>query len=122
VCTLTVDADGDGLPDEGGTGADETEATLARSFLRQNQPNPFNPTTRMAFFVAGSASREVTLEVFDLRGAKIRTLAERAMEPGEHSIVWDGTDSRGRTLASGVYFAKLTVDGETDAAKMIMLK
>jgi hypothetical protein len=121
VCTVTIDSDGDGLPDEGGTGVDEPEAA-AKSFLRQNQPNPFNPTTRIAFFVAGAAAREVTLEVYDLRGAKLRTLARKAMEPGEHAVVWDGTDSRGRELASGVYFAKLTVDGETDSAKMIMLK
>jgi hypothetical protein len=122
VCTVTVDSDGDGLPDEGGTGVEGGETAVARSFLRQNQPNPFNPTTRVEFFVAGTEDSEVTLEVFDLRGAKLRTLVSQEMEPGEHAAVWDGTDSRGRALASGVYFAKLTVGGETDSAKMIMLK
>jgi len=121
-CMVTVDGDGDGLPDEGGTGVEGDEVVSGGSFLRQNQPNPFNPSTRVSFFVAGTQRRDVSLEVFDLRGARVATLADGAFEPGDHAVVWDGCDSSGRVVSSGVYFAKLTVDGATDAAKMTVLK
>ncbi len=120
--TITVDHDGDGLPDEGATGVEEGDAVVARSFLRQNSPNPFNPATRISFVVGGCASADVLLEIFDVRGARVATLVNASREPGEHAVSWDGHDSRGRSLASGIYFAKLTVGEGTDAAKMIMLK
>ena len=56
------------------------------------------------------------------RGARVATLADARHEPGEHAVVWDGVDSRGRSLPSGVYFARLTVGDDTDVTKMIMLK
>jgi len=120
--TITVDHDGDGLPDEGSTGVDEGDAVVARSFLRQNHPNPFNPSTRVSFVVAGCVSADVLLEVFDVSGARVVTLVNAPCEPGEQAVTWDGRDSRGRSLASGVYFAKLTVGEGTDMTKIIMLK
>ncbi|MFH1690321.1 MAG: FlgD immunoglobulin-like domain containing protein [Candidatus Eisenbacteria bacterium] len=122
VYTITIDHDGDGVPDEGATGVEDGSAVDARGLLRQNHPNPFNPTTRMSFVVGGAVSADVLLEIFDVRGARVATLADARHEPGEHSVVWDGVDSRGRSLPSGVYFAKLTVGDDTDVTKMIMLK
>ncbi len=123
VHTITIDEDGDGVPDEILTGVPEDEPfSFARSHLLPNRPNPFNPTTTVSFVVADGPSTRVLLEVYDPAGRRVATLADRKMEPGERAVVWDGLDDEGRRLASGVYFARLTVGDETDTAKMIMLK
>jgi hypothetical protein len=122
VCTLTVDGNGDGLPDEGGTGTEGSDAVTDESRLLQNHPNPFNPTTRVSFVIAGQSERDVTVEVFDPSGRKAATLIAGRFEPGRYSVVWDGTDPCGRALSSGVYLARLSVGDDTDVMKMIMLK
>ncbi len=98
------------------------QAAGTKSTLRQNAPNPFNPTTAMSFVVAGESATRALLEVYDPAGRLVATLVDRKLEPGDHSVVWEGRDGRGRRVASGVYFARLLVGGETDARRMIMLK
>jgi len=120
VYTITIDHDGDGLPDEGATGVSEDTAVRASRILG-NRPNPFNPTTEIAFVVAGDA-KETTLAIYDLAGRRVATLADGLIEGGEHRTVWDGRDAGGERLASGVYFARLTVGEDADVAKLIMLK
>ncbi len=123
--TLTIDHDGDGVPDEGSTGVDEGEdlgVVLAASRIVGNRPNPFNPTTTIGYVVAEGSVGDVRLEVFDLAGRKVASLIDGAMEPGRHSVAWTALDADGRGLASGVYFARLTVGEDVDTAKMIMLK
>ena len=120
VFTIVVDHDGDGVPDEGATGAAE-DGTVGR-LLRQNRPNPFNPETRLSFVVPGDADTEVRLGVFDVSGRRVATLVEGSLAPGVHSFVWNGRGPGGAELASGVYFAVLTVGAETDVIKMVMLK
>lgn len=122
VCTVTVDGDGDGLPDDGGTGAEGGYQAAAGSHMLQNYPNPFNPETRVSFVVAGTSAADVLMEVFDPSGRKVATLTDERFEPGRYSVVWEGKDEEGRSLSSGVYFARLSVGDETDAVKMIMLK
>ncbi len=75
--------------------------------LEQNYPNPFNMETRIHFAlpIAGS----VTLEVYNLLGQKQRTLVQQEMRPGFHSILWDGRDSQGAEVSSGVYLYKIQV-------------
>ena len=97
-------------------------AAGTRSTLRQNAPNPFNPTTTMSFVVAGESATRALLQVYDPAGRLVVTLVDGELAPGDHSVVWEGRDGRGRRVASGVYFARLLVGGETDARRMIMLK
>jgi hypothetical protein len=104
----------------GATG--ETRNARSESVLRQNAPNPFNPKTTLSFVVAGGAATRAVLEVYDLAGRLVITLVDLELEPGDHSVVWRGCDREGRRVASGVYFARLSVDGETDTRRMIMLK
>jgi hypothetical protein len=119
--TVIVDHDGDGLPDEGATGVPADEGALRVSRLLGNRPNPFNPLTEIAFAAADGSAR-TTLAIYDLAGRLVATLVDGVVEGGEHRVVWDGRGDDGERLASGVYFARLTVGEEIDVAKMIMLK
>ncbi|MBD3332782.1 T9SS type A sorting domain-containing protein [candidate division GN15 bacterium] len=88
--------------------------------LGQNYPNPFNPATTIEF--ALPVPGEVQLEVFNVLGQTVSTLHRGRLEAGYHSIVWDGTNETGETVASGVYFYRLTADDYTKSRKMLLLK
>ncbi len=121
VYTIIIDHDGDGLPDEGSTDVPEDEVVQGGTRLIQNRPNPFNPTTTVSFVVAGRPT-DVTLAVYDISGRRVATLVDGLTGPGEHKVVWDGRDSSGRPVASGVYFARLEAGAAHDVTKMILLK
>jgi hypothetical protein len=89
-----------------------------RLTLRQNLPNPFNPTTSIAFDLpqAGAAR----LEVFDVQGRLVRTLVDATLPAGAHTAVWNGRDGRDRRVASGVYFYRLVHAGESRVRKMLL--
>jgi hypothetical protein len=88
--------------------------------LHQNIPNPFNPTTRLAFELA--APGYARLAIFDVRGRWVRTLADAALAAGPHTLLWDGTDARGSSVASGVYFARLTSDGQSAVRRLLLVR
>ncbi|MCP4546379.1 MAG: hypothetical protein GY835_07930 [bacterium] len=92
-----------------------------RIALAQNHPNPFNPSTTLRFtLVEGGPIR---LVVFDTGGRLVRILGEGVFEAGEHSVRWDGRDASGRPVASGLYLARLRVDGEEQrGVKMLLTK
>jgi predicted GH43/DUF377 family glycosyl hydrolase len=89
--------------------------------LLANTPNPFNPTTSIAFEIPRAA--RVRLDIFDATGARVRTLVDETRTAGLHHEVWTGIDASGRAVSSGVYFYRLTVDGVAiDTRKMVLLK
>jgi len=88
--------------------------------LTGNYPNPFNPTTRIAYRL--DQPLQVRLSVYDARGRLLRVLLDAHQGAGAHETVWDGTDTSGLTAASGVYFARLEVNGRSDARRMVLLK
>jgi M6 family metalloprotease-like protein len=88
--------------------------------LEQNQPNPFNPSTSIRFYLP--AQGPVELNVYDIRGALVRRLAQGAFGAGSHSVAWDGTDDYGRPVASGVYVYRLTADRRSQTRKMLLVK
>ena len=88
--------------------------------LLQNTPNPFNPTTRIAFELG--QREHVTLSVYDVHGALIRTLVDRTLPSGRHEQEWNGRDNEGGELASGVYFIKLRTADATLVRKATLLK
>jgi flagellar hook assembly protein FlgD len=86
-----------------------------------NTPNPFNPSTTIAYELARDS--HARLDVFDARGAHLRTLSDGFERAGLHRVEWNGTDLRDTPLASGVYFYRLTVDGRAvETRKMALLK
>jgi hypothetical protein len=99
----------------------ETPGTPKSFALYQNMPNPFNPSTVIRYDVPAGGGN-VTLEVFDVGGVLIRTLVDREVAGGKWSAPWDGTDTRGSTVASGVYFYRLKAGKKVLTRKMVLLK
>jgi hypothetical protein len=91
-----------------------------RTVLLQNVPNPFNPTTTIRFELSQPA--DVRLEIYSVRGERIRTLVSGARPAGSHAVVWDGRDRRGAAVASGVYFYRLEAGRFARTRKMVLLK
>ena len=102
----------------------DAESGLPKAFsLAQNCPNPFNPATTISYSIAsGAEATPVTLEVFDSRGRRVRTLVNEVHEPGQYAYFWQGTDRHGRQLGSGVYFYRLRAGKFTATRKMVILK
>ncbi|HEX7401715.1 MAG TPA: carboxypeptidase regulatory-like domain-containing protein [candidate division Zixibacteria bacterium] len=88
--------------------------------LDQNYPNPFNPTTVIAYTLQKKAM--VNLEIYNLLGQKVKTLLSEYQSPGSHRIFWDGMNDQDKTVASGIYFYRLVVDGVSQAKKMVLMK
>jgi len=100
---------------------DMAEGRLApRLHLDQNWPNPFNPVTWIPFYLPRGG--QASVRIYDARGALVRTIREKWMNGGAHSVLWDGTDSRGRSVASGVYFCVLSQDGQKQTRKLVLLR
>ena len=105
----------------GGSNLSMQQAAPTSARLLANTPNPFNPRTLVRFELP-TGSR-VRVEMFDARGALVRTLLDETRGAGVHAIEWDGTDRLGAGVASGVYFARLQVDGAlVETRKMMLLK
>jgi len=89
--------------------------------LLGNSPNPFNPVTTIKFAV--NKPGNVTLRIFDVRGALVKTLAKGHYDVGVHEATWDGRTSNGNKASSGVYYSKITgADNETDSKRLVMAK
>jgi hypothetical protein len=88
--------------------------------LSQNYPNPFNPITVIDF--ALPKNTHVKLAVFNILGQKVTTLINQSLEAGYHSVTWDGIDSDGVEVATGIYFYKIKVGNFEKSKKMLLLK
>jgi hypothetical protein len=88
--------------------------------LHQNYPNPFNPTTTIEFSMP--VTGRAVLRVYNVKGELVNTLLDRVVEAGDVSVRWDGRDDRGNTLASGVYFYDVRIEGMRASRKMILLR
>lgn len=85
-------------------------------------PNPFNPSTSISYAVPGAGAQPVSVEVFDLRGRRIRTLVDGVQGPGEHIVNWDGLSENREPVTSGVYTYKITIGSFTTRGKLTLLK
>jgi hypothetical protein len=83
-------------------------------------PNPSNPSTTIRFGLPSTA--KVSLAVYNALGQQVAVLADGVREAGAHSVVWDGRDSRGMALASGLYFARLQAGQSAQTERMLLLK
>ncbi|HNQ44279.1 MAG TPA: FlgD immunoglobulin-like domain containing protein, partial [Candidatus Cloacimonadota bacterium] len=88
--------------------------------LKQNYPNPFRDETKISWILAQDAASK--LDIYNLRGQKIRTLFSGMGHKGRQSLTWDGKDDSGQRVASGVYFCRLSTPDTTRVQKMLVLK
>jgi hypothetical protein len=83
--------------------------------LEQNYPNPFNPTTEISFSLP--VASHVKLEIYNIMGQLVITLADETREAGLHTVTWDGS-----SVASGVYFYRLATPEFVQTRKMLLMK
>ena len=88
--------------------------------LHQNYPNPFNPITAIHYDLPERS--HVIIMVYDIVGREIRTLVNDQQNPGFNSIVWNGKDSFGRTVGTGMYYYRISSEKFIKTRKMILLK
>ena len=99
----------------------DEQAELPFKFnLSQNYPNPFNAKTSISYTIAEAG--QVTLDIFDIRGRKVRTAFSGMQNPGNYHIIWDGLDDSGKPVASGLYLYRLNTEGKSVSKKMIFMK
>lgn len=83
-------------------------------------PNPANPRAVLVFEV--SHEGWIALDILDLRGRLVRRLADGARPTGRHEVAWDGTDGRGRSVASGGYLARLATAGGSALTRLTLVR
>ena len=83
-------------------------------------PNPFNPRTEIRY--ALPREQHVVLRVHDVRGHLVRQLVDGRRPAGLHAVVWDGCDDRGRNVASGTYYARLSAGGVSEVRAMALIR
>jgi uncharacterized repeat protein (TIGR01451 family) len=93
--------------------------------LYQNYPNPFNPTTTIKY--ALPVDSRVTVVVYNILGQNVKTLLDEERKAGYHTLQWNGTNDAGAQLASGMYFLRLSAEGNngkkfTEVKKLLLLK
>ena len=88
--------------------------------LMQNYPNPFNPSTSIGFTLP--ADSHVSLNIYDMAGRLVTTLVEGSLDEGVHMVDWDGMDSAGELVSTGVYIYALESSDMILTKKMILMK
>ncbi|MDY0151657.1 MAG: carboxypeptidase regulatory-like domain-containing protein [Candidatus Cloacimonas sp.] len=88
--------------------------------LQNNFPNPFNPETTIAYSVKDASP--VSIQIYNVKGQLVKTLENSVKEAGNHTVVWNGKDSNGRAVSSGVYYYKMNAGKYSSTKKMIMMK
>lgn len=88
--------------------------------LFQNYPNPFNVKTSIPFYL--SDINDVTIDIYNVEGKLVRSLIDKQKEIGYSKFLWDGRDSDGNSVSSGVYFYRMQTDDFNQVKKMLFMK
>jgi hypothetical protein len=103
-----------------GTGSPLDVPADAGKLHAWNFPNPFNPSTKIAYHLPRRG--ELTITIYNLRGKRVRTLLEEVVPAGPGAAIWDGNDDHGEAVASGVYFYELRTLDQSTIHKMALIK
>jgi hypothetical protein len=99
----------------------DNEVVHINEYSLEAYPNPFNPTTTISYSIPAAAA--VELSIYNVKGQKVVTLVNQHQEAGAYSTQWNGTDEQNNSVASGVYFYKLSDDsGRSSVQKCLLLK
>ncbi|TET21473.1 MAG: T9SS type A sorting domain-containing protein [Candidatus Stahlbacteria bacterium] len=102
-------------------GPNQQGMIIPNFYLAQNDPNPFSSKTDIAFSIPTKSVVDVS--VYNTVGQKVITLIHGTLEPGTHSVTWNGRDEQGRKLGNGIYICELTTaDGFKQTTKMLLVK
>ncbi len=93
---------------------------IIKTTLNQNYPNPFNPITAINYSIANEGN--VELEVYNIKGQKVKILINEMKVPGHYQAIWNGTDDNNKQVASGIYLYRLSTGKKTLNRKMLLLK
>ena len=103
-----------------GVGEENVAVSPTKFELFQNYPNPFNPSTKIVYDLPRTS--QVRLEVFNILGIKVCTLATGKKKAGRHSVVWSGKDAFGKAVPNGVYVYRIQAGHRVDYRKMTLLR
>ena len=106
--------------EQGPTAINNIQPVVAGFTLENNYPNPFNPTTTIKFSL--DKGDDVSIKIYNVRGQLVRTLTNKYLTSGVYKVRFNGMDSHGRKLSSGIYFYALKNSKQSITKKMIMLK
>ena len=105
----------------GTAGVNSDESLIPKEFsLYDNYPNPFNPTTQIAVDLPEAATTEIT--VWNIMGQKVATLYTGDLNAGHHTLNFDGRDSNGKQLTSGMYLYRVAAGKYNATKKMTLMK
>ena len=99
---------------------DAGETAESTGGLGPNVPNPFNPSTQIAYRL--SSPGPVRLVIYNVLGQPVRTLVDRVQAAGSYQVRWDARDGQGVSLSSGVYIARLSYPGGVETRRLLYLK
>lgn len=100
--------------------ADDNNTVQTAKFSINNYPNPFNPNTTISFTLVND--EKVSLDIYNIKGQKIKSFFNTQLVKGTHSVVWDGTDNMGKNVSSGIYFSKIKGEKTSSTHKMVLMK
>ena len=107
--------------DSAATSISEKGKLVAENFaLFQNYPNPFNPTTNIEFKI--QTPEFVTIKIYDVHGREINSLINNVLNPGIYRVIWDGKNSSGDIVSSGIYFYQLIAGNNIDTKVMHFIR
>jgi hypothetical protein len=95
-------------------------AMITTARLEQNMPNPFNPSTQIHFYLP--SVQRARLYIYNAQGQLVKKLYDEIAPQGESVVTWEGMNDQGVTVASGIYYYKLTAGKFTDTKKMVVIK
>jgi len=110
------------MPDPIVNEIDKTITIPAVAQLHSNYPNPFNPTTTITFDVVSIIPIDIKIDIYNVKGQKVRSLVDGMYSAGSHSAIWNGMSDNGQSVSSGVYFYQMTTGNNTEVKRMVMMK
>ena len=113
---------GGGVPGVAIAGEEQNtgNGSAANHVLKQNYPNPANPSTRIIYNLAQAAT--VKLQIYDLTGKRVRILVNDSMPAGQHETTWNGRNTTNEVVAAGMYIYRLTIQNDDGATPVVLTK
>ena len=98
----------------------DIENEISQLFKLGNYPNPFQGSTNIAYCLEKKA--KVELKIFDMNGGLINVIVNDIQEPGDYSVIWNGTNPEGTKVSSAIYYYQLKVDNAVITRQTILVK